>query len=71
MEIYTEDVSYGDNSLPLSYDDATTYEEQVAALPVEETPRSHALELASRISANRVYLPPESSLKGKVRVVSG
>ncbi|THH11255.1 hypothetical protein EW145_g760 [Phellinidium pouzarii] len=65
MDIYTEDVSYGDSSFPLSYDDVSTYEEQVATLSVEETPRSQALELASRISANKVYLPPESLLKGK------
>ncbi|KAI5122184.1 hypothetical protein M0805_007081 [Coniferiporia weirii] len=64
MDIYTDDTSYGDDSLALSYDDATTYEEQVAALPVEKGRRSRATELASRIT-NRVYLPPESLSKAK------
>ena len=70
MDAYTEEVSYGDNSFALSYDQETTYEEQVAALP-PEVPRSESTGLKSRISANKIYLPPESITKGKVRVVSG
>lgn len=69
MDAYTEEVSYGDNTIDLSYDEDMTYEEQVAALPSEEPPNEPS-GLKSRISSNKVYLPPESLSKGKVRVVS-
>lgn len=57
----------------LSYDDRTTYEEQVAAIPVSAEPLegmgSGGNSLAGRIGKNKIYLPPNTVLKGKVRVV--
>ena len=72
MDLSQEDISYGDNtfstSFALSYADDTTYEEQVAALPPMPAPEESAANgLKGRISRNKVYLPPESMTKGKVR----
>ena len=58
-----EDISYGEGAL--SYAEDTTYEEQVAALPVLED--STLAGLKNRISNHKVYLPPASMTKGKVR----
>ena len=70
MDAYVEQTPEIDVSGALSYDEGISYEEQVAALP-PELPRSEPPSLAGRISTNKVYLPPESMLKAKVRVVSG
>ena len=70
MEAFLEEDTSFNNTSALSYDATATYEEQVAALPVDETPRAQPSGLAARISANKVYLPPENA-KGKVRVVYG
>ena len=77
MDAYAGEISY-DNAGGLSYDDTTTYEEQVAQIPVEATTNS-ALDvalgggggLASRISSNKAYLAPESAASVKVRLVIG
>ena len=76
MDAYAGEISY-DNAGGLSYDDTTTYEEQVAQIPVEAT--NSALDvalgggggLASRISSNKAYLAPESAARVKVRLVIG
>lgn len=68
MEVLPEaDISIDDTSA-LNYDETASYEEQVAALPVEEAPRAVASGLAGRISTNKIYLAPENA-KGKVRFV--
>ncbi len=52
----------------LSYDDTITYEEQVLAIPIDELPTDATNALAGRISANRVYVPPQGIFSsGKVR----
>ena len=76
MDAYAGEISY-DNAGGLSYDDTTTYEEQVAQIPVEAA--NSALDvalgggggLASRISSNKAYLAPESAARVKVRLVIG
>ena len=69
MDSLSSEVSLGNTTFGLSYDDNSTYEEQVAALP--DPLVNGGLDLAIRISSNRIYLPPDSMAKGKVRVVSG
>lgn len=53
----------------LSYDDTIPYEEQVLAIPVDEpTTGTTSNSLAGRISANKVYVPPQGIFSsGKVR----
>lgn len=78
MDSYPED-AYNDTLGGLSYDDQTTYEEQVAQIPLEMRPVVDAGEvafalgggLASRISTNKAYLAPVSVARVKVRLVSG
>lgn len=76
MNLCDEDISYGDNtfstSFALSYAEDTSYEEQVAALPPIPILEESATDgLKGRISRNKVYLPPESMTKGKVRDTFG
>lgn len=73
MDINADETPYDNDATLLSYDQSIPYEEQVSALP----PSTSAQGLASRISANKLYLLSESSRagtragSGKVRAVPG